>query len=74
MLHVMMTALVAGRHRLAAALRLGWEQIDCLFVDMDEIGREIQDNIFNFVHHREPGSYGLITVTKGPIDRRGEQT
>lgn len=33
--------LVAGRHRLAAALELGWEQIDCFFVDMDELGRDL---------------------------------
>ena len=33
--------LVAGRHRLAAALDLGWEQIDCFFVNMDELDREL---------------------------------
>lgn len=33
--------LVAGRHRLAAALHLGWEEIPCFFVDMDDIDREL---------------------------------
>lgn len=33
--------LVAGRHRLAAAQSLGWEQIDAVFVSLDEIDREL---------------------------------
>lgn len=33
--------LVAGRHRFAAAQKLGWEEIDCIFVQMDEIDREL---------------------------------
>jgi predicted amidohydrolase len=35
--------------------------------DLDRC-REIQDNIFNFALHREPGSYRLITETKGVIE------
>ena len=40
--------LVAGRHRLEAARKLGWEDIDCIFVDMDELDRqlwEIDENL-----------------------------
>lgn len=40
--------LVAGRHRLAAAVKLGWEDIDCIFVHADEIERrlwEIAENL-----------------------------
>lgn len=33
--------LVAGRHRLAAALELGWEKIDCFLVNMDELDRDL---------------------------------
>lgn len=33
--------LVAGRHRFAAAKQLGWDEIDCIFVQMDEIDREL---------------------------------
>src|SRR5215470_12582020 len=34
--------LVAGHHRLAAAQKLGWDEIDCVFIDdMDEIEREL---------------------------------
>lgn len=33
--------LVAGYHRLEAAKRLGWEQIDCFFVALDEMDREL---------------------------------
>ena len=33
--------LVAGRHRLAAAESLGWDEVPCFFVDMDEIDREL---------------------------------
>jgi len=33
--------LVAGRHRLEAARKLGWEQIDCVFVGLDETEREM---------------------------------
>jgi predicted amidohydrolase len=36
--------------------------------DLDRC-REIQDNIFNFALHREPGSYGLITETKGVVKK-----
>jgi len=32
---------VAGRHRLAAAESLGWDEVPCFFVDMDEIDREL---------------------------------
>jgi len=37
--------------------------------DLDRC-REIQDNIFNFALHREPGHYGLITATKGTVRHR----
>ncbi len=40
--------LVAGAHRVAAAQKLGWEKIDCIFVNMDEIDRqlwEIDENL-----------------------------
>src|SRR5690606_34136961 len=40
--------LVAGAHRLAAAKKLGWEDIDCVLVNMDEIDRklwEIAENL-----------------------------
>lgn len=33
--------LVAGHHRLAAAKRLGWDQIECFFVALDELDREL---------------------------------
>ena len=40
--------LVAGLHRLEAARKLGWEDIDCIFVHMDKIDRqlwEIDENL-----------------------------
>ncbi len=40
--------LVAGLHRLEAARKLGWEDIDCIFVNLDEIDRqlwEIDENL-----------------------------
>src|SRR3546814_18232867 len=40
--------LVAGRHRLAAAAKLGWEEIDCIYVALDEVDRrlwEIAENL-----------------------------
>ena len=40
--------LVAGAHRVAAAKKLGWEKIDCIFVNMDELDRrlwEIDENL-----------------------------
>ncbi len=40
--------LVAGAHRVAAAQKLGWEKIDCIFVDMDDLDRqlwEIDENL-----------------------------
>ncbi len=40
--------LVAGLHRLEAARKLGWEDIDCIFVHLDEIDRqlwEIDENL-----------------------------
>ncbi|WP_431861353.1 ParB/RepB/Spo0J family partition protein [Azospirillum sp.] len=40
--------LVAGHHRFAAAVRLGWDEIDCIFVNMDETDRrlwEISENL-----------------------------
>ena len=40
--------LVAAAHRVAAAQKLGWEKIDCIFVYMDEIDRqlwEIDENL-----------------------------
>ncbi len=40
--------LVAGLHRLEAARKLGWEDIDCIFVDMDDLDRqlwEIDENL-----------------------------
>ena len=33
--------LVAGLHRLEAAKKLGWDEIDCVYVDMDETTREM---------------------------------
>ncbi len=33
--------LVAGAHRLAAAKKLGWQTIDCIEVDDDDIGAEL---------------------------------
>ena len=33
--------LVAGLHRLEAARKLGWEEIDCFFLDADDITREL---------------------------------
>ena len=41
--------LVAGRHRLAAARQLGWEQIDATFVDLSPTRREmweIAENLY----------------------------
>ena len=40
--------LVAGAHRVAAANKLGWEKIDCIFVNMNELDRrlwEIDENL-----------------------------
>lgn len=40
--------LVAGAHRLAAAIKLGWESIDCSYVTLSEIDRrrwEIAENL-----------------------------
>ena len=40
--------LVAGLHRLEAARKLGWEDIDCIFVDLDDLDRqlwEIDENL-----------------------------
>ena len=40
--------LVAGLHRLEAVKKLGWEEIDCIFVDMDPLDRqlwEIDENL-----------------------------
>ena len=40
--------LVAGAHRIAAAKKLGWEKIDCIFVDLDDLDRqlwEIDENL-----------------------------
>jgi len=36
-------ALVAGQHRLAAAIKLGWSEIECIFVSLDEIDRELAE-------------------------------
>ena len=33
--------LVAGLHRLEAARKLGWEDINCIFVDMDYLTRQL---------------------------------
>ena len=33
--------LVAGAHRVEAAKKLGWEKIDCIFVDMDDLDRQL---------------------------------
>jgi ParB family chromosome partitioning protein len=45
--------LVAGRHRLAAAVKLGWEEIDCTYVyDVDDIDRQILEIVEN-VHRNE---------------------
>ena len=41
--------LVAGRHRLAAAIKLGWEEIDCVDVRLNEVDRqiwEIDENLY----------------------------
>lgn len=41
--------LVAGAHRLAAAIKLGWDEIDCIFVGLNEIDRqiwEIDENLY----------------------------
>lgn len=41
--------LVAGRHRLAAAVKLGWEEIPCIFVSLSERRRriwEIDENLY----------------------------
>ena len=48
----MTVLLVAGAHRLAAAKRLGWEDIDVVFVTGDEIDRELQEIAEN-VHRAE---------------------
>ena len=40
--------LVAGAHRVEAAKNLGWDKIDCIFVNMDELDRrlwEIDENL-----------------------------
>ena len=40
--------LVAGLHRLEAARKLGWEDIDCIFVNLDDLDRqlwEIDENL-----------------------------
>ncbi len=40
--------LVAGRHRLAAAIKLNWGEIDCVFVTLDDLDRqlwEIDENL-----------------------------
>jgi ParB-like chromosome segregation protein Spo0J len=45
--------LVAGRHRLAAAIRLGWDEIDANFLptDTDEIDRQILEIVENVHRH-----------------------
>jgi ParB-like chromosome segregation protein Spo0J len=35
--------LIAGHHRLEAARRLEWDEIDCVFVDGDEIDRQLRE-------------------------------
>lgn len=35
--------LIAGHHRLEAARRLEWDEIDCIFVDGDEIDRQLRE-------------------------------
>src|SRR5215467_14952996 len=40
--------LVAGRHRLAAAVKLGWDEIECSFIyNADEIDRQIIEIVEN---------------------------
>lgn len=41
--------LVAGRHRLEAAKKLGWEEIDCIFTDLDGFERELWEIDENLV-------------------------
>ena len=53
--------LVAGLHRLEAAKLLGWEEIDCVFVDMDEVERELWEIAENL--HR-------VDLTKEERDRQ----
>lgn len=33
----------AGRHRLEAARRLGWQEIDCIYVDFDDLHAELAE-------------------------------
>lgn len=43
-----LAVLVTGHHRFAAAVKLGWDEIDCIFVNMDEADRrlwEISENL-----------------------------
>lgn len=35
--------LIAGHHRLEAARRLEWDEIDCIFVDGDEVDRQLRE-------------------------------
>ncbi len=35
--------LIAGQHRLEAARRLEWDEIDCIFVDGDEVDRQLRE-------------------------------
>lgn len=52
--------LVAGLHRLEAAKKLGWDEIDCVYVDMDETTREMWEIAENL--HR-------VDLTKEERDR-----
>src|SRR5690349_8168778 len=56
-----MILLVAGAHRLEAAKSLGWEKIDCIVLDCDEVDAELWEIAEN-LHRAE------LTVLE-----RGEQ-
>ncbi len=62
------TCIIAPTGEIVAQCRTLDDEIIVQDCDLDRC-REIQDNIFDFARHREPGSYGLITATKGA--RRG---
>jgi ParB-like chromosome segregation protein Spo0J len=65
--------LVTGLHRLEAAKRLGWDEIDALFVTGNEIDRELQEIAEN-LHRSELtvlerdtliGRWAELTAVKG---------
>ncbi len=58
------TCIVAPTGEIVAQCSTRADEVIVYACNLDRC-REIQDNIFNFALHREPGSYGLITAAKG---------